>query len=62
MFVFFSNRIGCAGSLLISLVGTVLLILLVRSCSDARTVDEKPGHAHLAAPAADGGDHPRSST
>jgi hypothetical protein len=28
MFLFFSNRLGCAGSLLVSVVVTVLLILL----------------------------------
>jgi hypothetical protein len=32
MFVFFSNRFGCAGSIAVSVVGTVLLILLIRSC------------------------------
>jgi hypothetical protein len=33
MFIFFSNRLGCAGSLLLSVIGTVLLVLLMRSCS-----------------------------
>jgi hypothetical protein len=33
MFIFFSNRLGCAGSLLLSVIGTVLLILLLRACS-----------------------------
>jgi hypothetical protein len=33
MFGFFSSRLGCAGSLLVSVVGTVLLILLMRGCS-----------------------------
>jgi hypothetical protein len=37
MFVFFSNRLGCAGSIVVSLVGTVLLILLMRSCSGYST-------------------------
>lgn len=32
MFVFFSNRTGCLGSLLISLVGTAVLILVLYSC------------------------------
>ncbi|MBQ0984421.1 hypothetical protein KBZ10_07780 [Streptomyces sp. F63] len=32
MFVFFSNRSGCLGSLLISLAGTALLFLLLYSC------------------------------
>ena len=30
MFVLFSNRLGCAGSLLISLAATGLLLALVR--------------------------------
>jgi hypothetical protein len=29
VFVFFSNRLGCGGSLLASLVGTLLLLLLL---------------------------------
>jgi hypothetical protein len=29
MFVFFSNRSGCLGSLLISLIGTLLLLLIL---------------------------------
>ncbi|SFK19187.1 hypothetical protein SAMN05192584_104185 [Streptomyces pini] len=32
MFVFFSNRTGCLGSLLVSLAGTALLLLLLHSC------------------------------
>ena len=28
MFVFFSNRSGCMGSLLISLIGTLILLLI----------------------------------
>jgi hypothetical protein len=31
MFVFFSNRLGCAGSLLVSLAATVVLVLIARS-------------------------------
>ncbi len=31
VFLFFSNRLGCAGSLLLSLVVTALLILLLRA-------------------------------
>ena len=30
MFVFFSNRLGCLGSLALSVVVTVVLILLLR--------------------------------
>jgi hypothetical protein len=35
MFLFFSNRAGCLGSLLISLVVTLVLIALMRSCNHA---------------------------
>ena len=31
MFVFFSNRLGCSGSLLVSLVLTLLLLLIFRA-------------------------------
>jgi hypothetical protein len=33
MFVFFSNRLGCLGSIAVSIVGTALLLLLMRSCA-----------------------------
>jgi hypothetical protein len=33
MFGFYSNRLGCAGSLIVSLIGTALLILLMKSCN-----------------------------
>ena len=29
MFAFYSNRLGCAGSILVSLIGTVLLAALI---------------------------------
>jgi hypothetical protein len=29
MFVFFSNNLGCMGSLLVSLLGTLLLLVLL---------------------------------
>jgi hypothetical protein len=29
MFFFFSNKLGCLGSLLVSVVGTVLILLLL---------------------------------
>ena len=35
MFLFFSNRAGCLGSLLVSLVVTLVLIALMRSCNHA---------------------------
>jgi uncharacterized membrane protein YeaQ/YmgE (transglycosylase-associated protein family) len=33
MFAFYSNRLGCMGSLIVSLIGTVILILVIRSCA-----------------------------
>jgi hypothetical protein len=33
MFAFYSNRLGCIGSLIVSLIGTVILILMIRSCA-----------------------------
>lgn len=35
MFVFFSSRLGCLGSLLISALLTLLVIALMRSCNHA---------------------------
>ena len=32
MFFFFSNRLGCAGSILVSIVATALLFVLLRGC------------------------------
>ena len=32
MFVFFSNRLGCLGSIVVSIIGTILLALLIRAC------------------------------
>jgi hypothetical protein len=37
MFVFFSNRLGCLGSVVVTVVGSLLLIALMRSCSTATT-------------------------
>lgn len=37
MFFLFSNRLGCLGSIIASVIGTLLLILLLRSCSSAGT-------------------------
>jgi hypothetical protein len=31
MFVFFSNRLGCLGSILVSVVATVILVLVLRA-------------------------------
>jgi hypothetical protein len=33
MFAFFSNRLGCLGSLVVSILGTIVLALLLRSCA-----------------------------
>jgi hypothetical protein len=33
MFVFFSNRLGCAGSIIVSILLSVVLIVLLRSCN-----------------------------
>ena len=33
MFVFFSNRLGCAGSLLVTVVLSALLFVLMRGCA-----------------------------
>ena len=33
MFAFFSNRLGCMGSLLVSVAGTILLLLILRLLS-----------------------------
>jgi hypothetical protein len=38
VFVFFSNRLGCAGSIAVSIAGTVLLILLIRGCAGYSTL------------------------
>ena len=33
MFVFYSNKFGCLGSILVSVVLSIVLILALRSCS-----------------------------
>lgn len=33
MFAFFSNRLGCLGSIVVSVIGTILLILIMRMLS-----------------------------
>jgi hypothetical protein len=33
MFVFFSNRLGCAGSIVVSVLLSLLLIFILRSCN-----------------------------
>lgn len=35
MFVLFSNRLGCAGSLLVSALLTVVIVVLMRGCNHA---------------------------
>lgn len=31
MFAFFSNRLGCLGSIVVSIIGTVVLLLILRA-------------------------------
>jgi len=33
MFAFFSNRLGCFGSIAVSVIGTIILLVLMRGCS-----------------------------
>jgi hypothetical protein len=33
MFGFYSNRLGCLGSIAVSILGTVLLFVAMRGCS-----------------------------
>ena len=33
MFGFYSNRLGCMGSLVVSAIGTIVLLALLRGCS-----------------------------
>jgi hypothetical protein len=33
MFAFFSNRLGCLGSVVVSILGSLLLMLLMRACN-----------------------------
>jgi hypothetical protein len=35
VFVFFSNRLGCIGSLLVSAALTILIVVLLRACNHA---------------------------
>ncbi len=35
MFVMFSNRLGCTGSLLVSALLTLVVVVLVRGCNHA---------------------------
>ncbi len=35
MFVFFSNRMGCVGSLIVSAVLTLVVVMLMRACNHA---------------------------
>jgi hypothetical protein len=37
MFFLFSNRLGCLGSIVVSILGTLLLIALLRGCSSSPT-------------------------
>lgn len=33
MFAFFSNKTGCLGSIVISVIGTIILVVVMRSCA-----------------------------
>jgi hypothetical protein len=33
MFAFFSSRLGCLGSIIVSVIGTIALLALMRACS-----------------------------
>ncbi len=35
MFAFFSNRLGCIGSVIVSIVGSIVLLLVLRGCGAA---------------------------
>jgi hypothetical protein len=35
MFLFFSNRMGCGGSLLVSAIVTLIVLALLRACNHA---------------------------
>ena len=35
MFLFFSNRMGCVGSLIVSALLTLVIIMLMRACNHA---------------------------
>jgi hypothetical protein len=37
MFFFFSSRLGCLGSVAVTILGSLVLIALMRSCSTAST-------------------------
>ena len=32
MFAFFSNRLGCLGSIIVSILGSLLVLLILRVC------------------------------
>ena len=38
VFAFFSNRLGCLGSIIVSVIGTLLLLALMRGCSGGAAV------------------------
>jgi hypothetical protein len=37
VFFFFSSRLGCLGSVAVTIIGSLILIALMRSCSTAGT-------------------------
>ena len=34
-FIFFSNRLGCVGSVIVSIVLTLVLLVMLRSCASS---------------------------
>jgi hypothetical protein len=37
VFILFSNRLGCAGSIVVSVIASALLVVLLRGCSTGTT-------------------------
>jgi hypothetical protein len=33
MFAFFSGQLGCIGSMIVSVIGTIILVLVMRGCN-----------------------------
>lgn len=54
MFVLFSNRLGCVGSIIASAFGTLVLILAMRACqANQDHLPEERGTSGLGAPEAE---------
>jgi hypothetical protein len=44
MFGFFSTRLGCIGSLIVSIVGSLLLMFILRGCSSSNRLSRSDRH------------------